>query len=162
MRKFVLLAAVFGLVSFSTPAQEYPKVEFFGGYQFTHLDSSVNSNGWNFSTTGNLTTWFGGKADFSGTYKYGANLHTFMFGPVFTLHKSGDLAPFAHVLVGNDYISDGRSTSGFSMAIGGGLDVKVNHQVALRLVQADWLPLYVGSNWVNKNTRVSAGLVLRF
>ena len=75
MRKFVLLAAVFGLVSFSTPAQEYPKVEFFGGYQFTHLDSSVNSNGWNFSTTGNLTTWFGGKADFSGTYKYGANLH---------------------------------------------------------------------------------------
>ncbi|HEV3420365.1 MAG TPA: hypothetical protein VG075_08670 [Candidatus Acidoferrum sp.] len=162
MRNFVLLALVLGLVSFSAAAQDYPKVELFGGYEFTHLERNVNANGWNTSITGNWTSWLGGKADFSGVYKSGENLYTFMFGPVFALRKARTVTPFANLLVGSYYLSDGRSTSDFTMALGGGLDVRVNQQFALRIIQADWLPLYLGSDWVKKNARVSAGLVLRF
>jgi len=79
MRKFVLLAAVLSLFSFSAAAQDY---DFFGGYQFTHSDPNVNANGWNISVTEYANSWFGVTGDFSGAYNPGANLHTFMFGPI--------------------------------------------------------------------------------
>jgi hypothetical protein len=159
MRKFVLLAAVLGLFSFSAAAQDY---DFFGGYQFTHSDPNGNANGWNISVTEYANSWFGVKGDFSGAYKYGGNLHTFMFGPVFALRKAETVTPFAHVLVGVAYLSDGGSNTGLSMGVGGGLDFNVNQHFAARIVQADWLPFRVGSDWVKQNARVSAGLVWRW
>jgi len=162
MRKFVLLTAVLSLFSFSAAAQEHSMAEFFGGSQFTHLDPNVNANGWNISVTEYANSWFGVKGDFSGAYRSGGNLHTFMFGPVFALRKAEPVTPFAHVLVGIAYLSDGRSTTGLSMAAGGGLDVKVNQHFAVRIVQADWLPFRVGPDWVKKNARVSAGFVWRW
>lgn len=162
MRNFALLVAILGLVSFSAAAQDYPKVEIFGGYQFTHLKPSGSANGWDASITANFTKWLGGTADFSGAYKPEATLHTFMFGPVFALRKSEKVTPFAHVLLGTDYQTDRQSSSGFSMAMGGGLDVKVNQEFAVRLVQADWLPLHLGPHWVTGNVRISSGLVWRF
>lgn len=159
-RFFILFAVI--LFSFTAAAQDYPKVEFFGAYQFTHVQPNFNANGWDTSLALNLTSWFGAKADFSGAHKRGENLFTFMFGPVFTLRKSENLTPFAHILLGNDYLTDSRSSSGFSMALGGGLDVKVSQEFAVRLVQADWLPLDFKSNWEKKNVRVSTGLVWRF
>jgi opacity protein-like surface antigen len=162
MRKFALLAAVLGLFSFSAAAQDYPMAEFFGGYQFTHLNPNVNANGWNISVTEYANSWFGVKGDFSGAYKSEGNLHTFMFGPVFALRKAQTVSPFAHALVGVAYLSDGRATTGLSMAVGGGLDVKVNQHFAVRIVQADWLPFRVGSDWVKQNARISTGLVWRW
>jgi opacity protein-like surface antigen len=162
MRNFAFLVAILSLVSFSTAAQDYPKVEIFWGYQFTHLKPVGNANGWNASFTLNLNRWFGGTADFSGAYRTGDTVHTFMFGPVFALRKAEKVTPFAHALFGTDYQTDRRSTSGFSMAMGGGLDIKVHEGLAVRLVQADWLPLHFGPKWETKNVRVSAGLVWRF
>jgi opacity protein-like surface antigen len=162
MRKLMFFTVLLGFSCLPLAAQDYPKAELFGGYQFTHLEPSLNANGWNASLTGNLNSWFGGNVDFSGAYKSGVKFHTFMFGPVVSLRKSELVTPFAHVLVGAARLSDGGSTTGFSMAVGGGLDVKVNSHFAVRLVQADWLPYRVAQFWVKKNTRVSAGIVIRF
>jgi hypothetical protein len=162
MRKFMLLAVLLGFFCLPVVAQDYPKAELFGGYQFTHLEPSLNANGWNASLTGNLNSWLGGKVDFGGAYKSGLKFHTFMFGPVVSVRKSELVTHFAHVLVGAARLSDGGSTTGFSMAVGGGLDVKVNSNFAVRLVQADWLPYRVAQFWVKKNARVSAGIVIRF
>ena len=162
MRNLIRFVAIFGLVCFSATAQDYPKVEVFGGYQFTHVYPNANANGWNASMNVNFKKWFGGTADFSGTYKSGTDLYTFLFGPVFSLRKSQKITPFAHALFGSNYITAGRSTSGFTMAMGGGLDVKISEDFAVRLVEADWLPMYVGTKWESKNARVSTGLVWRF
>lgn len=60
----------------------------------------------------------------------------------------------------------------FTMIFGGGVDVKANRAIAIRLIQADWLYYHFGSNTVagvtipafsqSNNVRVSTGVVFRF
>ena len=154
MRQLMILALSLGLLSLPVMAQNFPKAEIFGGYQFTRFEPGVNANGWNASLTGNVNRWFGVAADFSGTYKSGEHLHTYMFGPVFSA-RSDKVTPFAHALFG------GASTS-FAMAFGGGVDVKVADKVALRLIQGDWLVLRSEGFTSKKNARISTGIVFRF
>ena len=159
--------AVFVLaILFSLPAsaqQDYPKAEFFGGYQFTHLSPDINASGWNASLTGNVSSWFGLTADVSGAYKNGGRLHTVMVGPTFSLRKSDKVTPFAHVLLGGAFASgNGGSENAFATAVGGGLDVNVNQHVAIRMIQADWLIFRSHGITDKESARVSAGIVFRF
>jgi len=163
MRTFLFGVVLVVVCSLPVAAQDHPRAEFFGGYQFTHLQPDINANGWNASIAGNVNSWFGVAADFSGAYKNGGKLHTVMAGPVFSIRKSDKITPFAHVLVGGSWASGGGiTTNAFTTAVGGGLDVKVNQHVAVRLVQADWLLFHSEGETVKKNARVSAGIVFRF
>jgi len=156
-----LLVAAVSVLLLAVPVvaqQEYPRGEVFGGYQFSHFDPSINANGWNAAVNGNLNRWLGVTADFSGAYKNGGHLHTYMFGPTFSA-RTERVTPFAHALFGG---ATGGGETFFSMAVGGGLDVNANKHVALRLVQADWLLFRSGGLTDKKNVRVSTGLVFRF
>lgn len=157
MRQLMSLALFLGLLSLPVVAQDFPKAEVFGGYQFTHFEGDVNANGWNASLTGNVNRWFGVAADFSGAYKSGQHVHTYMFGPVFSA-RSDKMTPFAHALFGG--ASDG--TTAFAMAFGGGVDMKVTDRVAFRLIQGDWLVTRAEGFTSKKNARISTGIVFRF
>jgi opacity protein-like surface antigen len=123
--------------------------------------------------------------------------HTVLFGPRFTYRKSERLAPFAHALFGVSNnpprvlvaiinspltaITTQESIGGigqgipiiegnqnaFTMALGGGVDLKINQSIAVRLLQADYLttrleqtiPAFGGTR---HDPRLSTGLVLRF
>lgn len=107
-------------------------------------------------------------------------LHTFTFGPRFTFHRSGRIVPYAHVLLGAAQVKGSLDHSavftplptflparysqedrGFVVAPGFGLDLQVNHRVAVRLLQMD----YFMTRFFNQrqdNARVSAGIVFRF
>jgi len=153
-------------------AADEPKVELFGGYQYTRIGGAegVNANGWNGAITGYMNDWFGLEADFSGAYKSfgGANLnaHTYTFGPVFA--AAGDRAkPFAHALFGGFHASagfqgEGASVNGFAMMLGGGVDIKASDHISVRAVQADWILWRAEGVTEKTNGRVSAGLVFRF
>ena len=158
MRQLMILALSLGLLSLPAVAQDFPKAEIFGGYQYTHFEPSVDANGWNASLTGNVNRWFGVAADFSGAYKSGDHVHTYMFGPVFSA-RTDKVTPFAHALFGG---ASGGGTNAFAMAFGGGADVKVADKVAFRLIQADWLGLRSEGFTSKKNARISTGLVFRF
>jgi len=142
--------------------QEYPKAELFGGYQYAHLDPSINANGWNAAVSGNVNRWFGVTADFSGAYKNGGHMHTYMFGPTFTA-RTERVSPFVHALFGGANAGGhGLSANAFAMAFGGGVDVSAGRHLALRVVQADWLLFRSEGVTDKKNVRVSTGLVFRF
>lgn len=139
-----------------------PKAEIFGGYQFSHLDPGLNANGWNVAANGNLSRWFGVTADFSGAYKNGGHVYTYMFGPTFSARSKG-VTPFVHALFGGATAgAGGGSANAFSIALGGGMDVNASKHFAVRLVQADWLLLRSGGITDKKNARVSTGIVFRF
>ena len=175
MQRFFMLTVFLGVLSFPLMAQDYPKAEVFGGYQYLHLGGSgtdINANGWNASLTGNFNSWFGVAADFGGAYKTISGIDTKVYsyagGPVVSLNSAGKLNPFVHALFGGAHASaslsgvGSGSVNGFTMMFGGGADVKLNQILAVRLVQADWVYYRFSGNSESHNVRVSTGIVLRF
>src|SRR4029077_15115489 len=141
MRKLIGFALLFGMFSLTAFAQENaPKAEFFGGYQYTRFDGGLNANGWDTTLTGKLNQWFGVSADFSGASKsqngVSFNNYTYTFGRVVSLRHNEKFTPFAPFLAGGIHSSAASgglsaSGSGFAMMLGGGVDVKVTHRVAV-------------------------------
>lgn len=83
------------------------------------------------------------------------------------------LKPFGHALVGvahnrNKFTSTtGNSTfdgtfhdTGFSTAVGGGLDIKINDRFDFRAIQADYNPVRINNQWTN-NFRFGIGIVIK-
>ena len=174
MRKFfafALLVGTFSLAAIAQEAQNAPKAEVFGGFQYTRFDGGPNASGWDTAVTGNINNWFGISADFSGTYgsQSGVSLHnyTYTFGPVVSLRQNRTFTPWAHFLAGGNHLSASfsgvsGSDTGFAMMFGGGLDIAAGQHLAVRGVQFDWLSLHSNGISDNKNMRIVTGLLLRY
>jgi hypothetical protein len=176
MIRFASLLVLLALVlSVSVWAEDPPRAEVFGGYQYTRLNSGVsgvggfNLNGWDAAFDGYFTKHLGVTADFSGAYgsPFGVSVkaHTFMFGPIVRFPLSDRLTPFVHALGGGVHTSAGLGGGSASetdgvWAIGGGLDVGVK-RFAIRVGQFDYLQTRIGGQTQN-DFRYSAGVVFRF
>ncbi len=148
---------------------------------------SVGAHGFNTSLAGNVTRNIGLVAEFSrfaktetfnlgdllnqpGLGTAGAKIRTstYLFGPRFTL-RTGSAEPFVHVLLGGTRGSFEASVAGlsqkfsdneFAVAVGGGLDVKVHDNFAIRVGQLDYLRTNLAGEGLN-NLRYSVGVVIR-
>jgi hypothetical protein len=158
MRMLMLLSLGLGLLSWTAAAQ---RVEIFGGYQFTHLQPAFNASGWNASLTGNFKHVLGITGDFSGAYRQGLHVHTYTVGPVLTA-RLPVVQPFVHALFGGITASDGGSSTGFAMLVGGGIDIGLRKGIGFRIVQADWLSTKFSGITRNSNARASTGIVVKF
>ena len=182
IRNFVVVCALLSLslVAFGQERGEAPKAEIFGGYQYFHANSGMsglggfNLNGWNASASGFFSRNLGVTADFSGSYGTPSvlgvgvktNFYTFLFGPTVRVPNSSRLTPFAHVLFGGGRLSGSAfgvsaSSTDFTWAAGGGVDVNLSRNFAIRLGQADFLQTRVAGSSQN-NFRYSTGIVLKF
>jgi hypothetical protein len=191
MRKLFFIAALTLALPIISLAQEAPRVEVFGGYSYMRLEddgSGLDRDLNGFNVSGNITVLgkrLGLKADVSGHYgnifvatgvpSTDQRQFLFLFGPQFSLRKSGNIRPFAHTLFGfarqtlqNDAISGDLTDTGFAFAVGGGVDIKAfSSKVSLRLLQADYVltkfsdSASSGNNTTN-NLRISTGMVVRF
>jgi hypothetical protein len=173
LKKGLCFISIVVLTLLPAKAQEVGRAEVFGGYSW----AGGNFHGWNASVAGNITKGFGVVADFSG--HYGSELagsllihedaHSFLFGPR-VLFPGKRLTPFVYALFGatrfhESAIISGQklsdSDTGFSSALGGGLDVKVNKRVAIRAFQLDYFrPNFFGES--HNRGRLAAGIVIRF
>lgn len=200
--KFLALAASAGM-AVSSSAQD--RFEVYGGYSYfrasieegqfgplgptqpcppncgnpPHIAQNANLNGWEFSGQYKFLPFFGGVADFNGTYGKlnGASTreHTYLVGPQVSLPFK--YSPFAHALFGVaresqdanvcnpfslncDLFSLGSSTS-WASAVGAGLDWHVAPFVAVRVFQLDYIHTHLHGLSQNQ-PRVSAGVVFHF
>ncbi|QQS48394.1 MAG: outer membrane beta-barrel protein [Acidobacteriota bacterium] len=181
MQRLVMILALLIFLPAVAAAQETPDVEIFGGYSYLRQNDNLigeDLHGWNASFTSNLTRWLGLAADFSGHYgdatlTPGLNAdvatHLFAVGPRFSYRGAEAVTPFAHVLLGaarsdvTYFIATGRTRfneSAFALIIGGGLDVKVHENIAIRLFQADYVLTRFNSD-NQHNFRASTGVVVR-
>src|SRR5512141_1465817 len=99
-------------------AQDAPKAEVFGGYQYTSADfggvSRSNLNGWNGQLSGYFNRNFGITADFAGSYGspdgglglggLDTKLYSYMFGPTLRA-PMGKATPYVHALFGASHLT---------------------------------------------------------
>jgi hypothetical protein len=178
MRKFLVLLPllVLPVSALAQDAQQTPaapRVELFGGYSFMGANmnaSNFNMNGVNLSMTENLNSWFGGTLDMSAHFgtenALKTNIESLTYGPVFSYRKIKNVVPFAHGLLGAvrggpNYLNISQPEERFGAYVGGGLDVKVKANLAIRVVQADYLMTRF-SNARQDNIRLSAGIIFYF
>jgi len=161
LRKLSLLCGLVLAVCLTTRAQGLgDKVEVFGGYSYMHINSpSFSTNGWELSGQYKVNDWLGGVADFDGHYGSGNSIHTFLFGP--QVSWPARVSPFGHLLIGAGHISAIGEDTGFSLALGGGIDTEVVPHVYWRVFQADYLQTnFFGTR--QDNARISTGIVIHF
>lgn len=161
-----------------------PKADLFAGYAYGSIDADldrISTHGFGISLTGNLSRTLG----ITGEYTYGRGdvdlsfgnnfidtdltTHLFLAGP--RLHARGErVTGFAHALFGVTKSDIDISVPGlnldldetnFAMGFGGGVDYNLSDKFAIRIVQADYIPVKVDGGWLH-NARVMAGVVVRF
>jgi opacity protein-like surface antigen len=178
-------------LSVSASAQAAPKVELFGGYSYTRIDQanrpSLNANGWTAAASITGTRHVGVTIDFSGHYTTPFNtsplvvdadtgrvrLYRALFGPRLT-GRTRVATTFLHALFGVawgefEQRSFGRTVSrltkdSFAIAVGGGIDINVHDNLAIRPFQAEYAPTHFKPFFENRrqhNLRIGAGIVVR-
>ena len=167
------------------------------GIPSTTLENGFNLNGLNIPGTGYLTKRFGLTGDFFAGFKtrtdnFGValarsrfSLYNFTGGPQVKFFGAGRVNPFAHALFGvsrrslreatvgagvTSLTSASDTTTNFTMNLGGGLDLRLNNRLDLRLVQVDYNPVFLkartiaGVNFPGRTAngvRISVGLVIK-
>ena len=185
-RIFVCLLAVLSLCGTAVQAQETPKVDVFAGYSYVRANPGPNSgdsfslNGGEASVTYHIRDWVSGVADFGGYHNgdilgsgVDGTLSTYLFGPRFTYRSYRRFTPFAEALFGVAHASAsigggalGSSQNSFAMAIGGGVDYRINNRFSIRPLQVDYLLTRFSegtpNNQTQNNLRASTGIVIHF
>jgi len=167
---------------------QYLRLNDVGGCGSSNGCPNINANGWDAAATAYFNRFLGVTGDFSGTYNTQSvsvegitasiplHFYTFAGGPVVAF-REGKINPFVHALFGGVHVSasasaEGASASvsqtGFLTAVGGGVDVKLNRVIAVRLVDGDWVyyhfsGIFGGPSYSsNGNIRIATGIVLKF
>lgn len=164
MRNLFILAVLILFIAAPALAQETPKAELFGGYEYLRLNpGGVNCNGFGANAAYNFNNWLGGVADFGICNESGTNLHdvNYLFGPRASYRSSGSLTPFAQILFGGQHLAGGgAATDAFALTLGGGADYKFTEHVSFR-GQVEYLHTHFFGTGQN-NARIEAGLVYRW
>jgi opacity protein-like surface antigen len=163
----------------------------------SNFDNRLGSHGFETSITGNFHRYVGVTGDLSYNSKSESFVDgpdsvrgkftttQFLGGLQFKDNKVGGsrLRPFAHVLAGvahqsisatgfitPDPVDFSASTNNFAVMVGAGLDVNASRHVAIRVVQADYNPIFFRAqdfgggfttdNRTQNNFRVGFGIVI--
>lgn len=177
--KIVCLSVLIALFAVGAMAQS-PIVETAFQYQMLRVNSSTafpsfTANGGSGSVQVNFFNQVSGVlevgAEYNGNIKGVPVSNTwlsYLVGPRISLVKrSSKIIPALECLVGGTTVFAGLSnqtanSTGFGMALGGTLDIRVNRHVDLRPVQLDYMLTRVNNTYNQNNLRYGAGIVFTF
>jgi outer membrane immunogenic protein len=185
MRIVVSLLAFLSLCGAAAHAQDTPKVDIFAGYSYVRANpgptsgDSFSLNGGSASVSYRVKDWISGVADFGGYHNgdirgtgVDGTLSTYLFGPRISYRSYRHFTPFAEALFGVAHAGVGvaggasGSQNAFAMAIGGGVDYRINTRFSVRPLQVDYLMTRFSegtpNNQTQNNLRASTGIVIHF
>jgi len=172
--RLLILATFLTLAAARTVmAQETPKIEIAGLYTAIPEFFGPTCHGAAGQVAYNLTRWAGVVGEVSGCKgedsggggffsSAGENKwFTYLAGPRVSYRRL--FTPYAHVLVGGAHLSIENSVrsvsdTGFALAIGFGVDVKVSQRVSIRLIQPEYLRTDFGGG-SREDLRIQMGVV---
>ena len=194
---FALLSGVVAVAQDVPKADVFLGYSFLRANSARNIPAFTNNGGlgtfaWNFSKHVAAEFEFGGY--------HNGNIHniqfdttemTYLFGPRISLSRSRTVIPYIHTLFGGIHLTTSvpvtvvptptapvgtttrpaASQDAFGMALGGGLDLKVNHYLTLRPIQLDYLMTRLedfgqsgqpSQNRNQHNLRYAAGIAFTF
>jgi len=182
-QKIALLLSLSLMFGFSAAAQD-SKADAYLGYQYTRQSytagTTFNLNGGVGQIVVYPTSWLGIVGEVSGSTVgnitgfngNGGALYSYMGGARIAF-RHGPLQPYVQGLFGVAQLDStlqtrlgSASSTAYAMGLGGGMDLKVAHHFAVRLIQGDYFltrftnPL--NARFSQNNFRLSSGLVFRF
>lgn len=192
MLKRSLFLLMFAIAAASTArAQDYTKNEVYGTYSFLITDIDVLDNetlhGYGVGYQYNVSKGFGLVAEWTSHHgavgpiqvpgriilSVDARVNSLLFGPRFS-YRTKPVTVYGHYLLGSSRSkvayenAPGIANTEFAQAFGGGLDVNVTKNFAIRAGQFDYLAIHSdlplnngGSSWF-RNFRYQAGAVFKF
>ncbi len=171
------LVLALGVASPVARAQEaeVPQWDVFAGYAWMEPGGRIAGTaidempkGWGATVTYNVDKWWGISLDFGGNYGDNADVGTIMAGPRFSVRSDNKITPYGHALFGWHRLSPiGLDPdNGFGIAVGGGLDFKLNQRFDWKIIEADYV-------WAHHNfapidrpnltgARLRTGVVVKF
>jgi hypothetical protein len=166
-----------------------PKAELFLGYQWLNPGGNIPdhnvppnafklpsiSQGFGTNLSYNFTRYWALEGNYGGDWNRNASISAATIGPKFTWRGDG-VDFFAHTLLGFERLSSRGidSVNGIAAVLGGGMDLKINKRVSLRVFEADYQPVRLNfSNEVPPDNdalrrqtfngvRLTTGLVFNF
>jgi opacity protein-like surface antigen len=129
----------------------------------------------NVGITGDISAHFSRKTETvaGGELKTKRDQYYLLGGVQFKAPNNSRVTPFAHALIGGSFFRGSISNltpsgnfyifndaKSFATAVGGGLDLRVNKRVAVRLIQADYIPTFFNSRRQD-NFRLSFGIIFK-
>ena len=174
------------LIAACAMAQDAPIVEFGAQYQMLRVNSSssvpaFSANGGVGSLQINFFEQLSGVLEVG--VQHNGNINniglnndwfSYLIGPRVSLRsRRKRVIPALHILVGGTTVFGSgtneatnvhfsSNTTGFAMAAGGTLDIRLNHTVALRPLQVDYFHTRINNSTNQHNLRFGAGLVFTF
>jgi opacity protein-like surface antigen len=150
--RHLMIAATLLFVTAPALAQEYPRVELFGGYSALvagELDNLDHANGIGAEFAGNFTRYFGLVTEFAIHRENDQRTYSAYIGPRLSF-RGERVTFFIHALAGGLRAPNGGgSLTVASLAGGGGLDLNVSDNVAIRLFQVDYTPARYNGRWIS-------------
>ena len=188
MTKLIVIVGLSLLLSPKVHAQDRPKVEVFGGVSYTRVrlpDENLTAKGWHAMVTVNSALgWVDLVADFSshrGSLGEATTKTNVAMAGFRTSLQIGRLVLFAHTLYGvsfghpplfRDQEIAPKQRVWFTFApIGGGADIVLTRNIALRIAQfdlifhtkaPDYSQTFLQESYSTRQYRFSCGIVLRF
>jgi hypothetical protein len=178
-----LIVAAFATLTFAQSGDEYKKGEFYVGVSGNYTEGNISSTdpfyGINVSGVYNVSKYVGIKGDVSTAYrrrtfpigqgqslKTTSSIQNYLGGVQFKNNsREGRVKPFAHLLIGasvngskNNLFGSSFSRTSLAGVVGGGIDLRINKRVSLRLIQFDYNPILKNGLAFN-NIRLGAGVV---
>lgn len=136
-RLLFLILAVFAVMAHvSAAVSETPKIEVFGGFAYAKSSELKDPKGFIASFGYNVNDYVGLVFDIS-HLKKDVKYQTFMGALQFSLRGKSSIVPFVRALVGYGRIES--LSSGFAIGFGGGLDYHITRNIAIRILQADYI-----------------------
>ncbi|MGE0129643.1 MAG: hypothetical protein AB7U82_16310 [Blastocatellales bacterium] len=151
-KHWLIATAVLLFLTAPSLAQEYPRVELFGGYSALvagDLNDLDHANGVGAEFAGNFNRFLGLVAEFGVHRDNDLRIYSAYAGPRLSF-RGRRVTFFIHALAGGVRAPNGGgSLTVASFAGGGGLDLNVSDNVAIRLFQIDYTPVRQGGHWFN-------------
>ncbi|MBN2321654.1 MAG: hypothetical protein JXR49_21425 [Acidobacteria bacterium] len=168
MRKLVFVAVLLlGFCAVSV-AQDVPQFEVFGGWNIVlpEGDEMDYLNGWEGAFTVNANEYAGVVIDISGQYYSGeesVSFYSFLFGPQVKLPGNEKVVPFVRALFGATHVAfedNIMNENGFTMAIGGGVDINYNDMISIRPAQIEYITYRFDGEFYD-SARFGAGIIIK-